>query len=357
MANPNDFIVQPVNALGAYLGGVQARQGMVEGENRNALLKMQQQSEQQRAALYQQQQAQGASEAEQKKRRAIIEDLAQATDWVQQAQSPEEQAQRWNQVIDAYKPVMGDAVEQYRNPQSIGPVSAWAKSQLKASDTPSSVREYEYWNRLSPSEQERFLNLRRANQIADIGGGKSLVTPSGKTTALSTPEQENAAAAAKAGAVEGAKTAAESTAKAAADLPRIQSTADQMLQQIDALEKHPGLDYLIGGAALAPIVPGTAQADAEAIREQVQGAAFLQAFNQLKGAGQITEAEGAKATNAIARLQRKQSKEGFRKALADLRQVIKQGVMRAESAAKKAPAAATNASELSDDDIKKALGL
>lgn len=166
MPGPFDYTVQPVNALGAYLSGVQAKQGQVEGENRNALLKMQQQTEQQK-------QQQGASEAEQKKQRAMIDDLAQATDWVQQAPTPQEQAQRWNQVIDTYKPVMGDVVEQYRDPSKIGPVSAWAKREQAKWSSPQAVT--------GPDGKPAFGQVNEAGQSRIIPG----MTPPPKASGLS----------------------------------------------------------------------------------------------------------------------------------------------------------------------------
>ncbi len=43
--------------------------------------------------------------------------------------------------------------------------------------------------------------------------------------------------------------------------------------------------------------------DFNAMLDQVQGGAFLQAFESLKGGGQITQIEGEKATQAIVRAQ------------------------------------------------------
>jgi hypothetical protein len=61
------------------------------------------------------------------------------------------------------------------------------------------------------------------------------------------------------------------------------------------------------------------------IIQQLQGKTFLQAFESLKGGGQITEIEGKKAEQAIARLQRTQSTEAFIEALLELREIIVAG--------------------------------
>lgn len=126
-------------------------------------------------------------------------------------------------------------------------------------------------------------------------------------------------------------------------LPQTIATAEQSLANIDAVINDPNLDYAVGAAGVLPAIPGTAQAGTVARIEQLQGAAFLQAFESLKGGGQITEVEGKKATDAIARLNRAQKKEDFVDALSDLRGIISSGLERArkKGGASAAPAAPT----------------
>jgi hypothetical protein len=138
---------------------------------------------------------------------------------------------------------------------------------------------------------------------------------------FTTPEQEQTAIADRRAAQE---TGAQ-RAKSEADLPRVQANAADMRNVLGQLKNAEGLRYVFGAYSLAPIVPGTPQADAHAIWEQVQGKAFLEAFNTLKGGGQITEKEGEKATAAITRLSnRKQSLGGAMKAIKDLEDVVTQ---------------------------------
>jgi hypothetical protein len=61
---------------------------------------------------------------------------------------------------------------------------------------------------------------------------------------------------------------------------------------------------------------------------QIKGQAFLSAFDQLKGAGAITETEGAAATAAMARLDRAQSTEAYKQALGELRSIMARGIER-----------------------------
>ncbi len=72
----------------------------------------------------------------------------------------------------------------------------------------------------------------------------------------------------------------------------------------------------LGLAGILPTIPGI-NSDFMARYAQLQGQTFLQAYNTLKGAGQITEVEGAKGTAAIARLSRAQTPTEFYKALED----------------------------------------
>lgn len=90
--------------------------------------------------------------------------------------------------------------------------------------------------------------------------------------------------------------------------------ANRMVADIDAAINHPGMPYRFGfvgaitqpqqdgrGGGL-PTPPGTSLPGAEAQLSKIQGALFLQAFEQLKGGGQITEIEGARATQSLSGL-------------------------------------------------------
>lgn len=149
-------------------------------------------------------------------------------------------------------------------------------------------------------------------------------------TMLTSPEDERAAAAATAQ----AKGEGTEAAKAASDLPRIQSNARQMLDVLGQLKNAEGLKWVYGPASMAPVIPGTAQADAVALWEQVSGKAFMQAFETLKGGGQITEKEGEKATAAVTRLSnRKMSPSAARVAMDELESIVRDSTARAEKRA------------------------
>lgn len=120
--------------------------------------------------------------------------------------------------------------------------------------------------------------------------------------------------------------------EAFASLPQTLATADQTLSVIDQAMNHPGLATLTGlSGRIDPraMIPGTDAADARALLEQIQGATFLEAFNRLRGGGQITEVEGKKAENAIARLSTAQSDDAIRKSLGELRGIIENAKVQA----------------------------
>lgn len=129
--------------------------------------------------------------------------------------------------------------------------------------------------------------------------------------------------------------------EAQGNLPRVREQAQRNLTLLDRLEKHPGFSGAVGaqgistGFGLAPgAVPGTDEADFIALVDQIGGAAFLEAFQGLKGGGQITEVEGLKAEQAITTLRnRGQSEESYRQAIKDLREVINNGLSREQKAA------------------------
>ena len=115
-------------------------------------------------------------------------------------------------------------------------------------------------------------------------------------------------------------------------------TIGSMRGTINDLISHPGFSGSVGAKNASYLfglksdpVAGTKEADFKAMLEQVQGAAFLQAFESLKGGGQITQIEGEKATQAIVRAQQSQSEEGFKKSMNDFMSVLDKAEKRATS--------------------------
>lgn len=117
-------------------------------------------------------------------------------------------------------------------------------------------------------------------------------------------------------------------------LPNVTAQAETMLGMINDLKTDKrragstgGFDHFFNA------IPGTSGYDYQQKVNQLQGQTFLQAFNALKGAGQITEIEGKKATEALGRLNTAQSDDAFLTALNDLEGIVKAGVERAKTRA------------------------
>ena len=103
---------------------------------------------------------------------------------------------------------------------------------------------------------------------------------------------------------------------------------------------------------------GGEAADARTYLDQISGTAFLEAFETLKGGGTITEMEGQKATAAMARLATTQSPEAARESLKELRGILKSAASRESSAPVPSQSSAPmSPADMSDEEIKKALGL
>ena len=143
---------------------------------------------------------------------------------------------------------------------------------------------------------------RNPYQIATIGDVPYAVDRiTGGASAISTPEAVGGSKATVATVV--ANEEARRTAQQ--DLPKVVATADRSINTLTQLRDHPALQYRYGLASVGgarPVIPGTPEAEAQALINQAGGQAFLQAFESLKGGGQITQIEGQRATDAITRL-------------------------------------------------------
>lgn len=111
--------------------------------------------------------------------------------------------------------------------------------------------------------------------------------------------------------------------------PAVKDAQGRVVQP--ATKPHPGFENVVGFTYLPGLrfVPGTAAADFDARFKQVQGQAFLQAYEILRGGGHITEAEGTKGTAAINRMGLAQSEREFITAARELQEVVEAGIKRA----------------------------
>lgn len=114
--------------------------------------------------------------------------------------------------------------------------------------------------------------------------------------------------------------------EAQAALPQALQAGQSMLNNIDAIINDPNIGSITGWEQWGPFrwLPYSPAGQTSLARvDQVLGQSFLQAYQALRGAGQISEAEGAKAQAAIARLGNLQQDDaGYMEALRDARREI-----------------------------------
>jgi hypothetical protein len=137
-----------------------------------------------------------------------------------------------------------------------------------------------------------------------------------------------------AGSKTGATTEAKLRTEARLDAPKAIAQGEETIRLVDDLLKAPGMKQAVGASRMLGIqkIPGTSAKDFDVRLDQLKGQQFLQAFESLKGGGAITEIEGKKATDAIARMDAAGSEAEFTKAAREFQSVIRQGVARAKNA-------------------------
>lgn len=201
------------------------------------------------------------------------------------------------------------------------------------------VQSQEDYDALPVEQQELLSAMKRGVQFTPQSAAEFIL---GQTKARMETEQKiklRQADPAVAASVERNAVATEAQQKATAQ--RRQATLDtigSMRSTINDVLQHPGFSGSVGAKNQAYLfglksepIAGTKEADFKAMLDQVQGGAFLQAFESLKGGGQITQVEGEKATQAIVRAQQSQSEEGFKKSMNDFLSVLDRAEKRATS--------------------------
>ncbi len=125
--------------------------------------------------------------------------------------------------------------------------------------------------------------------------------------------------------------------KSTQELPRVIQQGEQTIKLVDDLLNHPGFKMSVGksapiGSALS-LVPGTDSASFDIALNQLKGKQFLEAFESLKGGGQITQIEGEKATQAMSRMEKANTEDEFIRASREFQSIIQQGIGRAKAKA------------------------
>lgn len=203
----------------------------------------------------------------------------------------------------------------------------------------------EYFTKMSMSA-EKLLSTTLRQQEADVSRQRLAFEMD--------PTRQAGIAQAKATGTETGKSAA----KAAADLPGAVESAERGIALIDEMvgdtsinergqlvygkkKPHAGFSSYVGvGMPGARFIEGGDTASFELRQKQIEGQAFLDAFQTLKGGGQITEKEGEKATAAISRMNKASSEVEYIKAARELQDVLRSGVKKAKEKATRGGAGA-----------------
>ena len=202
--------------------------------------------------------------------------------------------------------------------------------------TTSTPREYEYTD---PETNEKY--MARAVVQTDKRGGMSVkyvMDPVTKKPMKAMAGQSAEQAADVAGAKKRAqieaeidladeKAIADMSADAKVELIPARKRSMQTLGIIEQLRNHPGRSYATGIGWLNPFkyAPGTDAHNFMLLADQAQGKVFAEAYETLKGGGQITEIESKKAEQAIARMETSASQAEYLAALDEFEQATRDG--------------------------------
>jgi hypothetical protein len=211
-----------------------------------------------------------------------------------------------------------------------------ASRQMMAEEQRNFQREMASVRQSTASAQPYYQPLQTAQGVmafnARTGRVEPVMGPSGAVIgSAADPALQGAIAGAKSGATTEAKMRTEAKVLA----PQAIAQADEAVKLVDDLLKAPGFKQAVGASRMLGMqkIPGTDAKDFDIRLDQLKGKQFLQAFESLKGGGQITEVEGKKATDAIARMDAAGSEQEFTKAAREFQAVIREGARRAKAAA------------------------
>jgi hypothetical protein len=203
-----------------------------------------------------------------------------------------------------------------------GNVDKWIKSGADMNSLPAETKTY--IDRVRKLAGPNFVEMGGATApvepTAPVAATPSVapsLTPAVKPGArpFITPAQETAI-------TEESKAIGKAKGEAIAELPKAANTAINMLKTIKEVDTHPGKEGAVGVSVLKSYVPFTEASGFDNKLAQLKGKSFLQAFETLKGGGQITEIEGKKATDAIDRTTKWTSEAEFQTALNELQDIV-----------------------------------
>jgi hypothetical protein len=103
---------------------------------------------------------------------------------------------------------------------------------------------------------------------------------------------------------------------------------------VEGKQPHGGFESYVGaGFPGLRFIEGTDTASFEPLYKSIKGQAFLDAFQRLKGGGQITEIDGQKATEALLKLDKAQNEKDFVKYAREFQENLQRGMELAKNKA------------------------
>lgn len=182
-----------------------------------------------------------------------------------------------------------------------GSYADWLREfKAREANVPAAVQIAKYYEGLDPEARKRFVEANRNIPIENINQVPTRVLPGGDQQPLSTQDSENAAAKSRSA----AKTAGEAQGANQAGLEDSLADINKMRGDINNLITAPGFDAIYGlQGAVNPknYIPGTDAANAQARRQTLSAESFGIAIQKMKGLGGLSNAEGAKVTDAFTR--------------------------------------------------------
>src|SRR3990167_1971770 len=216
------------------------------------------------------------------------------------------------------------SVQEYEYAKNTGYKGSYEDFKKISSTAPSNVQEYEYYNRLPKEQKDAYLAMKRASPWLNLGG--SMALPSQTQPGAMQAEISKTLPPEEVPAVKGQQALEAGRGKTQADVegraPKAIAQTDQMIATVDSVLNDPAISEATGMMSSLSMIPGSRWYDFGQKVKQIQGQAFLQAYETLKGGGVITEIEGNKATQSIARLSQSQTEASFKEALNELRGIL-----------------------------------
>lgn len=201
----------------------------------------------------------------------------------------------------------------------------------KSTLIPSAIQEYNMYKQLGPDEQQQFMNIKRGANSQYLNLGDRFMAPAtGNSIEKGLPPQDEPVIK---GQQKSAETAGDITTKAQADLPSVIDQANLAKKYVTEAIDSPGFDANFGIKSVVPNRPGSEASNTKALLDQIKGGTFLNAYTQLRGGGQISDVEGAKAQDAVFRMQRAQTPDAFKSAAKDYFDVLDLGIQRSQNKA------------------------